>query len=186
VEARKRVTLTYQSSGGDATEREVDPYGLVYSGGDWQLVGHCHLRAAPRTFRVDRIEQLRVAGKPGTPDFDRPAGWNLSTYVQRSPWVFLAGASGTMEVTLDIGPDRAWMAGEDFGAEAVRETLSPEPGGEPWTRVKFRSGNPNYIVTRVLDAVGNLRVVSPRRLRERIRAAATAVAGLYGTPGAAP
>jgi predicted DNA-binding transcriptional regulator YafY len=185
VDARKRVTLTYQSSGGDTTERDVDPYGLVYSGGDWQLVGHCHLRAAPRTFRVDRIERLRVAGKPGSPDFDRPVGWNLSSYVQRSPWVFLAGASGTMEVTLDIGPDRAWMADEDFGANAVREILPPEAGGEAWTRVKFRSGNPNYIVTRVLDAVGSMRVVLPKELRERIRQTATAVASLYDASGVA-
>jgi proteasome accessory factor B len=185
VEARKRVTLTYQSSGGDVSEREIDPYGLVYSGGDWQLVGHCHLRAAPRTFRVDRIERLRVAGKPGSPDFERPADWNLSTYVQRSPWVFLAGVSSTMEVTLDIGPDRAWMADEDFGAEAVREALPPEAGGESWTRVTFRSGNPNYIVTRVLDAVGSMRVVSPKALRERIRDAATAVAALYEASGVA-
>jgi predicted DNA-binding transcriptional regulator YafY len=185
VEARKRVTLTYQSSGGDDTEREVDPYGLVYSGGDWQLVGHCHLRAAPRTFRVDRIERLRVAGKPGTPDFERPAGWNLSTYVQRSPWVFQAGRSGTMEVTLDISPDRAWIAEEDFGPDAVRATLPAENDGQLWTRVTFRSGNPDYIVTRVLDAVGNMRVVSPRELRERIRDTATAVAALYEATGVA-
>jgi proteasome accessory factor B len=179
VEARKRVTLTYESSSGEGSQREVDPYGLVYSGGDWQLVGHCHLRAAPRTFRVDRIARLRVAGKPGKPDFERPPGWELATYVQRSPWAFRVGTSGGMEVTLDIGPERAWMSDEDFGPDAVRETLSDEDGGDSWTRVTFRSGNPDYIVTRVLDAVGHVRVMAPAELRERVRAAAAAVAALY-------
>jgi proteasome accessory factor B len=179
VEARKRVTLMYESSSGDGSEREVDPYGLVYSGGDWQLVGHCHLRAAPRTFRVDRIARMRVAGKPGTPDFERPPEWELSTYVQRSPWLFRAGASGLMDVTLDIGPERAWMSDEDFGSDAVRETLPDEDGGGSWIRVTFRSGNPDYIVTRVLDAVGHVRVMAPAELRERVRAAAAAVAALY-------
>jgi proteasome accessory factor B len=182
VEARKCVTLTYESSSGDGSERQVDPYGLVYSGGDWLLVGHCHLRAAPRTFRVDRISRLRVAGKPGTPDFERPPGWDLSTYVQRSPWVFRAGASGVMDVTLAIGPDRAWMSDEDFGTDAVRETLADEDGGGSWVRVTFRSGNPDYIVTRVLDAAGYVRVLAPAELRERVRTAAAAVAELYEGP----
>jgi proteasome accessory factor B len=180
VEARKRVTLKYRSPEGDVTERAVDPYGLVYSGGDWQVVGHCHLRAAPRTFRVDRIERLRVAGRPGTPDFERPDNWDLSMYVQRSAWVFRAGPSELFDVTLDIGPDRAWMADEDFGPDGRRETLAPENvGDEPWTRVTFQSGNPDYVVTRVLDAVGHMRVVAPSDLRERVRTTATAVEALH-------
>jgi proteasome accessory factor B len=179
VESRKRVTLTYESSSGEATERPVDPYGLVYSGGDWQVIGHCHLRKAPRTFRVDRITRLRVASKPGTPDFERPPGFDLATYVQRSPWVFRAGAEGVVEVTLAIGPDRAWMADEDFGPNAMREMLVADGGSDPWTRVTFRSGNPDYVVARVLDAVGHVRVVAPAELRERVRAAAAGVLALY-------
>jgi len=77
VEAQKRVTLSYARSSGSPLERKIDPYALAYSAGDWQLVGYCHLRKAPRTFRVDRIGRLKVAPKPGTPDFDRPASWNL-------------------------------------------------------------------------------------------------------------
>jgi proteasome accessory factor B len=176
VQGRKRVTITYAPADGDPTERAVSPHALVYTGGDWQLIGHCHLRDAPRTFRVDRIRRLRVAPKPGTPDFERPADFDASRYVQRSPWVFAAGQSGTMAVVLDIGPERAWVADEDFGPEAVRETTSD---GNPWTRVRFVSGNPDYVVTRVLDAVGHLRVVAPAALRERVSREASAVAALY-------
>jgi len=184
VETRKRVTLTYRPLDDAVSERKVDPYALVYTGGNWQLVGHCHLRGASRTFRVDRIERIKVAGKPATPDFGRPPGWDLSTYVQRSPWVFGAGVSGTTEVTLDIGPERAWMTNEDFGADAVRETLPPAKGDEEgWTRVRFRSGNPDYVVTRVLDAVGHVRVVGPGELSERVRAVSAGVAALYDLPG---
>jgi predicted DNA-binding transcriptional regulator YafY len=185
LELRKRVTLRYRPSDDEPTERAVDPYGLVYSGGDWLLIGHCHLRNAPRTFRVDRVDKLKVAGKPGTPDFERPHDWDLSTYVQRSPWVFQAGASGDLDVVLDVGPERSWVADEDFGPRATREVL-PAEGGESWTRVRFRSGNPDYIVTRVLDGVGHLRVVAPDELRERVRATAAAVGALYSeTPAEA-
>lgn len=85
-------------------------------------------------------------------------------------------------MTLAIGPERAWMSDEDFGTDAVRETLADEDGGGSWVRVTFRSGNPDYIVTRVLDAAGYVRVLAPAELRERVRTAATAVAELYEGP----
>lgn len=169
VAARKRLTLTYES-GGRTSERTVNPYAAVYVGGNWQLVGHCHLRGLPRTFRVDRIRRVELAPRPGTPDFERPANFSVHTYVQRSPWVFQAGESElAMDVVLDIGPERAWMADEDFGAAATKECLAVDvAGGEGWTRVRFRSGNPGYIVTRVLDAAGHLHVVAPADLRSRV------------------
>jgi proteasome accessory factor B len=169
VEGRKRLTITYVS-GGVETMRAVDPYAAVYTGGNWQLVGHCHLR-------VDRIRKLKLAAKPGSPDFERPANFSLAAYVQRSPWVFQAGESKqAMDVVLDIGPERAWVADEDFGAAAIREPLPPaQAGGEGWTRVRFRSGNLAYIVTRVLDGVGHLQLVEPAELRARVREVAARV-----------
>ena len=55
------------------TARDLDPYGLAFRGGCWYVVGHCHLRNGPRTFRVDRMTS--VARTSGT--FERPA--NLDT-----------------------------------------------------------------------------------------------------------
>jgi predicted DNA-binding transcriptional regulator YafY len=185
VENRKRVTLVYTAAGGESTTRQVDPYAVVYSAGDWQLVGHCHLRKAARTFRVDRIARVTVAGKPGTPDFQRPPDWSLTAYVQRSPWVFQAGDGGGVAVALDIAPERSWMADEDFGPDASRESLAaaaaPAADDVGWTRVRFRTGNLDYVVTRVLDAAGYLRVVAPAELVTRVRERALAVAGLYGS-----
>jgi predicted DNA-binding transcriptional regulator YafY len=180
VEGRKRVTIAYAGLGGELTERSIDPYALVYGGGDWQLVGQCHLRDAPRTFRVDRIQRLKIAGKPGTPDFDRPSDWNLSTYVQRSPWVFQAGGTGASEIVLEIGPERSWVADEDFGPHAMREPMT-----SGWVRLRFQSGNADYVVTRVLDATGHLRIVAPVALRERVRRTAATVADLYAPRGEA-
>ena len=187
-ETRKRVTITYSSPGGDATVRDVDPYAVIYGGGNWQLVGHCHLRGKPRTFRVDRITKVKLAPKPGTPDFQRPENWNVANYVQRSPWIFQAGdTQAAFDVVLDIGPERGWTADEDFGPGAVREPLSVEQaGGEGWTRVRFRSGNSSYIVTRVLDAAGHLRVVEPAELRTRLRNIAAGVAAANQVEGSAP
>jgi proteasome accessory factor B len=189
VDGRKQVTITYAAGNADKpSERKVDPYGLIYSAGDWHLVGLCHLRNAQRTFRVDRIVKLKVAPKPGTPDFEPPAGFDLAAYASRSPWVFQAGeGSATLDVVLDVGPERAWMAEENFGADAtVQPVPEAEAGQAGWVRVRFRSGNPGYIVTRVLDAAGNMKVVAPPELRARVRQIAGAVATACRAEGSAP
>ncbi len=52
---RRRVRMAYQSRSDEQTEREFDPYGLVYRAGRWYIVGWCHLRRGLRSFRLDRV-----------------------------------------------------------------------------------------------------------------------------------
>jgi predicted DNA-binding transcriptional regulator YafY len=55
AQMRLRVHMRYHD-----VERDVDPYGLAYRGGCWYAVGWCHLRRGLRSFRLDRIESVRV------------------------------------------------------------------------------------------------------------------------------
>jgi predicted DNA-binding transcriptional regulator YafY len=52
---RYRVRLCYQAANSEVSEREFDCYGLAWRSGRWYAVGHCHLRAGLRSFRLDRI-----------------------------------------------------------------------------------------------------------------------------------
>ena len=47
------------SFGGEETERELSPHGLVVHSGRWYLAAHDHLRDDLRTFRVDRMSRRR-------------------------------------------------------------------------------------------------------------------------------
>jgi proteasome accessory factor B len=86
---RKRVTLTYQAAtNGLTTRRDLDPYAMVYREGSWLVVGWCHLRQDVRSFRVDRIHEAVMAPKPKSPDFERPADFDVKSYATRSPWTF--------------------------------------------------------------------------------------------------
>ena len=75
----RAVHLVYEAANRSRTERDLDPYGLAWRGGCWYVVGHCHLRQGPRTFRVDRMTtvahqpDLRAAGELRHPrrDLDR-------------------------------------------------------------------------------------------------------------------
>jgi predicted DNA-binding transcriptional regulator YafY len=69
----RRVRMDYEAGDGARTAREIDPYGLVFRTGAWYAVGFCHLRQALRSFRLDRIGEVRAleAG------FSRPAGFDV-------------------------------------------------------------------------------------------------------------
>jgi predicted DNA-binding transcriptional regulator YafY len=175
IKRRKRVTLDYHAASTDAvTCRVVDPYGLVYRRGTWTLVGRCHERQAIRLFRVDRMAALEVAAaKPGHPDFEVPADFHLSDYRRMSPWTFALGEPAT--VVLAIDPALAAVGDEDFGPGAEHTTES-----DGSLRVRFTCRNLDYLTTRVLGAAGRLRVLEPAPVRERVRAAAAAIAANYG------
>jgi predicted DNA-binding transcriptional regulator YafY len=82
----RRVWLRYRSSSGwhgapDAeTEREIDPYGVVYRTGRWYCVGYCHLREEPRLFRLDRVLEAQLREER----FARPAGFDCLAFVVRT------------------------------------------------------------------------------------------------------
>jgi predicted DNA-binding transcriptional regulator YafY len=77
AQSRRRVRLSYRSAKAAATERAFDPYGLAFRGGCWYAVGHCHLRKGLRSFRIDRIRNVRRTEVP----FDRPEGFDALAYL---------------------------------------------------------------------------------------------------------
>jgi len=71
------VRLRYRAQAGEETERIVDPYGVVNWTRSWYLVGYCHLRQAPRMFRLDRIQ----SAEPQIARFEPPADFDYLGYV---------------------------------------------------------------------------------------------------------
>ena len=170
---RKRVSFQYRpASTGYVSAREVNPYGLFYREGSWLLVGHCHLRGDVRSFRLDRMTELAVAPKPKTPDFERPADFDVRAYANRSPWTFRNGP--VEDVELAIGPEAAAVANEDFGPESSRE-----PAADGSVHLRFPCGNVDFAVSRILAAKGAIRVVTGPRLQQRLEAELASIAELY-------
>lgn len=69
---RQRVHLRYAAADGEATEREVDVYGVALRNARWYAVGHCHLRGGMRSFRIDRVQGI----EPRLATFDPPADFD--------------------------------------------------------------------------------------------------------------
>ena len=60
IRRRRRLRTAYRAFGGEETEREVSPHGLVVHSGRWYLAAHDHLRDDLRTFRVDRMSRTAL------------------------------------------------------------------------------------------------------------------------------
>jgi len=79
----RRVHLKYRAGRPSAptdSERDVDPYGVVYRTGRWYCVGFCHLRQESRMFRLDRIVEASLLDV----SFVRPTGFDALAFVIRT------------------------------------------------------------------------------------------------------
>jgi proteasome accessory factor B len=168
----KRVTLTYQTATtGMTSRRDLDPYAMVYREGAWLVVGWCHLRQEVRSFRVDRIRDAVMAPKPKSPDFERPADFDVKAFATRSPWTFASEPSE--EVQLVLSAEAAEVANEDFGPTAVKRVAGDR------TLITFDCANPEFATTRVLAAKGAIQVARGDKLRARIADELTAIEVRY-------
>ena len=171
---RKRAQFRYQSaSTGNSRAREINPYGLAYRDGSWLAVGHCHLRRDIRSFRLDRMSNLKIAPKPKSPDFERPPDFDVRTFANRSPWTFQPEAPE--EVTIVLQPEAASAKNEDFGPDARIDG----PDADGTLRVTFPCGNPSYVVSRVLAAKGAIVPSRGNRVFELLESEISAIAELY-------
>lgn len=78
----ERLTFRYRDVTSHASDRVVEPSGLVHVGNRWYLVAWDVERKDWRTFRVDRIEPHPATGTRFTRR--EPPEGNLATYVSRS------------------------------------------------------------------------------------------------------
>jgi predicted DNA-binding transcriptional regulator YafY len=83
---RRRVRVAYRSWRGEDSERELDPYGLVFHSGRWYATGFDHRRGEVRSFRLDRMRSVEPTGVSFVPpeDFDPVA--HLTTSLARVPY----------------------------------------------------------------------------------------------------
>ena len=67
-------------------KRKVDPYHLVFRGGQFYLIGHSHERDAVRVFRLSRIQGKVGYATKAEHDFSPPEDFDRRDYGQRADW----------------------------------------------------------------------------------------------------
>jgi predicted DNA-binding transcriptional regulator YafY len=80
VREEQRIGFTYHTPDREPTDREADPYGLLFQNGRWYMSGYCHLRKEMRSFRLDRMTGAQILSQK----FKRPAGFDAAQHFTQS------------------------------------------------------------------------------------------------------
>jgi len=110
---RKTIVFDYYTMERDVREsRKVDPYQLLYQGGQFYVVGRSHERDAIRVFRLSRILAKVGYATKAEHDFQRQDDFDPRAYANRIQWQF-GDSLGTAEVL--ISNRIAWQIQRLFG-----------------------------------------------------------------------
>jgi len=109
----KTITFDYYTMERDAVgARKVDPYHLLFQGGQFYLLGRSHERDAIRVFRLSRIRGKVAYATKAEHDFKRPTDFDPRSYATRADWQF-GEPVGQAEVW--ISERIAWQVERHFG-----------------------------------------------------------------------
>jgi proteasome accessory factor BC len=158
---RKTIVFDYYTIGRDAEEsRKVDPYHLLFKGGQFYLIGYSHERDDTRVFRVSRIRGKVGYSSKAEHDFNRPEDFDPRDYARRTDWQ-LGDPIGRARIWLSDRID--WLALRHFGHAG--EVTEAEDG------VIFETdyANSRQMISWVLGLGEHARVEGPPELVEEAR-----------------
>ncbi len=166
---RKTIVFDYHTmERDDVGTRRVDPYQLLYQGGQFYVVGRSHERSAVRVFRLSRIQGKVGYATKAEHDFQRPEDFDPRAYANRIDWQF-GDPVGTAEVW--VSQRIAWQIERHFGHYGEIRSA----GGEfdPEDRLFVTPyANARQLIAWVLGFGENARIVGPpelvAELRERV------------------
>lgn len=185
VVERRRIRLAYVDRTRSATERVVDPLGLVSKGSVWYLVADTdHGR---RTFRLNRMRSVELTDERA----ERPVDFDL-----RSAWQDVVAAVGerrlTVQATVRIDPSFVPGLRGQFGGDMMLAELGGPVAGSSGRRsgderVEVAIGGPSALrIAEHLAGWGALvEVVEPVEVREHLARIGRELVQRYGDPVAA-
>jgi proteasome accessory factor C len=147
----KVVRITYRSLGKEQeTVRDIEPWNVFATLGNWYVQGHCRLVDGERVFRVDRIREMEV-----TDDiFERPKKIP-------DPVVDYIPSDDDVVTEIALGPRAMWVT--DYYPVEVLKTKGKE------TIVRFSSPEAEVPARLLLRLGPDARLVSGEEVRRRVK-----------------
>jgi proteasome accessory factor BC len=163
----KTIVFDYYTMERDeVSARRVDPYHLLFQGGQFYLLGYAHERKDVRVFRLTRIRGKVSYATKAEHDFHRPADFDPRAYANRADWQ-LGDERGVARVL--ICERIAWQIERHFGryGEIVASSSEEEDGASsPEGETVFLTGysSPRSVISWVLGLGANARLLGPDEL----------------------
>ncbi|MCX5383443.1 YafY family protein [Streptomyces sp. NBC_00083] len=167
ISERRRLWVKYYSPARDElTEREVDPIRL-FAVGHTYMEAWCRLSEARRTFRLDRVAEIRLLDEVSAPP---------ELELRDLSEGLVQPSAEDPEVVVEVGPGGRWVA-EYYPHDSAEEL--PDGG----LRISLRTPDPASLRRLALRLGQDGRIVTPHDLADSARRAATeALAGYEDQP----
>jgi len=150
----RRLAFAYMGGSTPGRMREVSPLGLLFGRSNY-LVAAEGEAGAPRTWRLDRLAEVRVLAAPATP----PAGFSLAAFVDRSFGIY---QDEVEDVRLRIRPHGAEEAlGWRFHST---QQATPLPDGS--VLVAFRASGMRELAWHLFSWGDKVEILGPQRLKD--------------------
>lgn len=163
ISERRRLWLRYYSPARDElTEREVDPIRL-FAVGHTYVEAWCYLSEARRTFRLDRVAEIKILDEPSSPP---------EVELRDLSEGLVQPAAEDPEVVIEVGPGGRWVA-EYYPHDSADEL--PDGG----LRITLRTPDPTSLRRLALRLGGDGHIVSPADLADSAREAAREALAAY-------
>jgi predicted DNA-binding transcriptional regulator YafY len=166
---RKTIVFDYYTMERDAEgTRRVDPYQLLYQGGQFYVVGRSHERDAIRVFRLSRIRGKVGYATKAEHDFQRPREFDPRGYANRIQWQFgdPVGQAGVW-----ISGRIAWQIERHFGRYGSFAAADTDDERDRLFQTPY--ANARQLIAWVLGLADHARVTGPPELlgemQERVR-----------------
>jgi proteasome accessory factor C len=162
----KTITFDYYTMARDEVgSRRVDPYHLLFQGGEFYLLGYAHEREEIRVFRLSRIRGKVSYATKAEHDFRRPLDFDPRAYANRSEWQ-LGEEQGVAEVLLC---ERiAWQIERHFGRYAEIDIAGGEDHGRGDKLLRTSYSSARMVVSWVLSLGEHARLLGPPELVEEL------------------
>ncbi len=174
---RKTIVFDYYTLGRDSQEkRKVDPYHLLFQGGQFYLVGLAHERDAIRVFRLSRIRGKVGYASKAEHDFQRPEDFDPREYANRADWQ-LGDNDEVARIWLSERID--WLVRRHLGPDVGKVVEEDVDGG-----VIFETpyGDARQLIAWVLGLGERARIVEPAELADQAQERVRLVAERHSEP----
>lgn len=166
IREQRRVLMAHRKPVDPAAQpREVEPYALVHRGGWWYVVGHCRLRNAMRSFRLDRIVELTLLDQR----FQIPPEFDIQEYLATA-----FESESKVLMRLRFASSAAHVARDLAG---TWETLEAQTDGS--VIVTLAMPDVMWAASMALGFGPIVTVLEPAELRQTVREWASAIAEQY-------
>lgn len=155
ISQSKKIRFTYKSvSTGRVSDREVDPYLVVFYRDRWNMIGFSHERQAIRNFVLDRMENVKITGQ----NYEGDGGIDVEGLIFRSD-----ESGDLVRVRVGKSADRA------FRANLPTKIFKEERLNSEEIKVSFFFDNLEYINNWLLQFGNHVKILSPESLIQKRR-----------------